>query len=91
MSIKNYDMNIPSPRFYSTARVGREGPNPEIKMYYADAAGDEIVRIEEVIRIDKNTLQRWSQTISGSNYSQQWPNYDHYIVYNSWAETTYSG
>jgi len=91
MSIKNYDMNIPSSKYYSTARVGKKGFNPETKMYYADATEDELVRVEEVIRIDKNTLQRWSQTISGSNYSQQWPNYNHYIVYSAWEETTYSG
>ena len=92
MSTKTYERNTQSPKFYSTAtRVGREGSNPEVKMYYADSAGDELVRIEERVRIDNDTMHLWSQTISGSGYSDQWPNYDHYIVYNAWEETTYSG
>jgi hypothetical protein len=76
---------------YSTAVTGRKGYNPEIIMYYADVSGTELVCIEEVTRDTEGTLHKWAQTISGSNYSDQWPNYDHYIVYGAWEETTYSG
>jgi len=76
---KTYERNLRSPKFYSTAVTGRKGYNPEL------------VCIEEVTRDTEGTLHKWAQTISGSNYSDQWPNYDHYIVYGAWEETTYSG
>jgi hypothetical protein len=80
--------NLKSPKFYSTSSAsGKEGYNPQIKVYYG--SDDNLVRVEETWR-----GKVWSQTISGSNYAQQWPNYSYYEVYNPWEEsdvTTASG
>lgn len=73
------------------AKFGDPNYNPEITTYYANASGTDVVRIEERIRTSDNTVSMWAQTISGSAYSQQWPNYDHSVVENEWADTTYSG
>jgi len=89
MSTKTYDRNLRSPKFYSTAISGREGNNPEITLYY-DSAGN-LVRIEECMRQDRDTIHMWAQTVSGSAFAQQWPNYTATIVYSPWEETTYSG
>lgn len=79
---KTYDRNTKDPKFYSTA-VGSEGYNPEITRYYNSA--DELVRVEEVWRGSK-----YSQTISGTTYSGQWPSYSYSITYSAWVETTVS-
>ena len=80
---QGYDRNTRSPKFYSTA-VGHEGYNPVITVYYG--SDDNIVRVREVWRDEA-----WVQTISGSNYVQQWPNYTYSETFNAWEETTVSG
>jgi len=104
MSTKTYDRNLRSPKFYSTAISGREGNNPEITLYYD--INSNLVRIEERSRQDRNTIHMWAQTISGSAFTQNWPEnwptgsgIEYWIttysgtaiVYNQWGETTYSG
>ncbi len=84
MSIKNYNRNLGSPKFYSTAGSGKQGYNPVITVYYG--SDDNIVRIKEVWR-----EEAWAQTISGSNYAQQWPDYTYTETFNSWEEVTVSG
>jgi len=79
---KTYNRNLQSPKFYSTA-VGHTGYNPTITTYHD--SGDNLVRIEEVWR-----GKRYSQTISGTAYVQQWPSYTYSITYNAWEETTVS-
>jgi len=79
---QGYERNTPSPKFYSTV-VGHEGYNPVITKYYDSA--DNLIRIEEIWR---GIL--YSQTISGTTYSGQWPNYNYSITYGAWEETTYS-
>lgn len=81
---KIYDRNIPGSKFYSTARIGHKGYNPKIIMYYDNS--DNLIRIEEIFGNKK-----YGQTISGSNFAQNWPNYSYKVVYNPWIETTYSG
>ncbi|MHA2112563.1 MAG: hypothetical protein ACXADW_10780 [Candidatus Hodarchaeales archaeon] len=89
---QTYERNLRSPRAYtSTAVVGGGGHRPLSVYFYADASGTELIRVEERIDLGGSQINLWSQTISGSNYSAQWPNYDHYIVYNPWVESTLSG
>lgn len=78
MSYKKYDRNLRFGRFYSTVNTGSVSYNPQIIIYYD--SGDNIVRIEEIWR-----GQTWVQTISGSNYIQQWPNYTYYEVFFPWT------
>jgi hypothetical protein len=79
---KTYDRNTKDPKFYSTA-VGSGGYNPISTVYYG--SDDNIVRIVEVWR-----GKVWAQTISGSTYVQQWPNYSYTETFNSWEEVTVS-
>jgi len=79
---QGYDRNTPSPKFYNTI-VGHEGYNPTITRYYDSS--DNVVRVEEVFR---GTM--FAQTISGTNYAQQWPTYTYAVTYYSWEETTIS-
>lgn len=79
---KTYDRNTKEPKFYSTA-VGSVGYNPTITVYYG--SDDNIVRVVEVWRGES-----WAQTISGSTYVQQWPNYSYTETFNSWEEVTVS-
>jgi len=78
---KTYDRNLKSSKVYSTAIVGKKGYNPTVTEYYNTVSGadDVLVRVEEVFDGVTNF-----QTISGSNYAQQWPSYDYSIVYNAW-------
>ena len=85
---KTYERNLRSSKFYSsTAIVGRKGYSPVVTEYYNTVSGadDHLVRVEEVF---EGTM--YAQTISGSNYAQQWPNYDYNVVYGAWATTTVS-
>ena len=56
---------------------------PVITTYYG--SDDNIVRVEEVFR-----GSMWSQTISGSIYVQNWPDYTYTEIFNSWEDTTVS-
>lgn len=56
---------------------------PVITKYYDSS--DNLVRIEEVFR---ETM--WAQTISGSTYVQNWPEYTYTEIFNSWEDTTVS-
>ena len=81
---KTYDRNLKSSKFYSsTAVIGKKGYNPDITLYYDSS--DNLVRVEEVF---KGIM--YSQTISGSNYAQQWPNYTYSVKHNAWDTTTVS-
>lgn len=81
---KTYNRNLASPKYYSTARSGEQGYNPTITVYYG--SDNNIVRVKEVWR-----GEAWAQTISGSTYVQQWPNYTYIETFNAWEETTVSG
>lgn len=70
-------------RIKSTATSGDKGHNP-LRTEYYDAAGN-LVHIEETYG---HTV--WSQTISGSGFGQNWPNYTNTIVYNTWVMATVS-
>lgn len=74
---QSFERNKPSPKF-----TGVEEYNPEITVYY-ESDGN-VVRVEESWR--GNILAR---TISGSNYAQNWPDYDKYEIISAW--TTISG
>lgn len=79
-----YNRNTKSPKFYSTATaVGHIGYNPVITTYYDSS--DNTVRIEEVWR-----SKQYAQTISGSAFAQNWPDYTYTIITNAWVETTVS-
>lgn len=80
---ETYERNTKSSKFYSSAVVGHFGYNPTITEYYT--ASGILVRVEEVFK--GNT---YSQTISGSNYDQQWPNYTYTETYYPWEEVTAS-
>lgn len=54
------------PKFYTTARSGLEGYNPQITLYYDSS--DSLVRTEEVWR-----GETWVQTISGTTWSGIFP------------------
>jgi hypothetical protein len=89
---KTYNRNIPDAAAYgSTAQVGRHGYNPQIIYYYGTSDETELVRIEKRIQVSNDVINLWAQTISGSGYTKQWPNYDHYMVYQPWEESTTSG
>lgn len=89
---ETYNRNLRTPRSYiSTAVVGRGGHNPQIKYYYGTSDETELVRVEERLQTATDEIHIWSQTISGSSYALQWPNYDHYILYDPWEESTTSG
>jgi len=77
---KIYDRNIPGSKFYSSAVVGRKGFNPMKIEYYG--SDNKLVRVEEIF-----DGRKYGQTISGSNYAQQWPNYSYSITYYPWDET----
>jgi hypothetical protein len=81
---ETYERNLQSPKFYSSAVVGRYRYNPTIIEYYG--SDDALVRIEEIF--DGVMM---AQTISGSGYAEQWPSYTYSITYQAWEETTYSG
>jgi len=75
---ETYERNLRTPRAYqSTAVVGRAGHNSQIKYYYGTSDETELVRIEERIQTATDEINIWGQTISGSNYTLQCPNYDH--------------
>jgi len=77
---KLYDRNIPDAKFYqSSAHIGAKGYNPTRIEYYG--SDDKIVRIEEIF-----DGKKYAQTISGSGYAQQWPNYSYSITYYPWEE-----
>ena len=82
--LQSYRRNLRSPKFYSTVNVGSAGYNPTITVYYG--SDNNIVKVKEVWR-----GEAWSQTISGSNYVQQWPNYTYTETFNLWEKTTVSG
>ena len=89
---ETYERNLRTPRAYqSTAVVGRAGNNPQITYYYGTSDETELVRIEERLQTATDEINIWGQTISGSSYALQWPNYDHYIIYEPWEESTTSG
>lgn len=89
---ETYERNLRTPRAYtSTAIVGRGGHNPVTVYYYGDAAENDLIRVEQRLNIGGGMVNLWGQTISGSDYTNQWPNYNHYIVYFTWLETTYTG
>jgi hypothetical protein len=77
--LQSADRNLRSPKFYSTAQSGREAYNPKITVYYG--SDNNMVRVEEVWRGDT-----CAQTISGSNYVQQWPNYTYTETFYPWQE-----
>jgi len=81
---QTYERNLQSPKFYSSAIVGRFGYNPIRTEYYSSA--DELLHIEETF-----DGKMYSQTISGSTFAEQWPSYTYSITYDGWEETTYSG
>jgi len=70
-------------KFYPNTTVGSESYNPKITLYYDSS--DNLLRVEEEWR-----GEMWSQTISGSNFAQQWPNYSNKVVYYAWERTTIS-
>ena len=79
---KLYERNIASAKFYqSSAHIGSKGYNPKRIEYYG--SDNKLVRIEEIF-----DGKKYGQTISGSNYVQQWPNYSYSITYYPWDETT---
>jgi len=71
--------NLRKSKFYTSVMVGGEGYNPTITIYYG--SDDNEVRIEEVWR-----GETWAQTISGTGYAQQWPNYSYTETFNSWEK-----
>lgn len=73
---KTYDKNIKS-----TATSGDKGHNPIVTEYYDTA--DNLVRIEEAY--SDGTM--WAQTISGSNFAQNWPAYSYSVVYGTWSKS----
>ena len=81
---KRYNRNLQLPKFYSSARSGAQGYNPTTTVYYG--SDDNIVRVVEAWR-----GETWGQTISGSTYIQQWPNYTYTETFNPWEEVTVSG
>jgi len=56
---KAYDVNLRSPKFYSTVNVGKEGYNPQTIIYYN--SDDDLIRVEEIWR-----EETWVQTVSGT-------------------------
>lgn len=80
---QGYERNTQSSKFYSSSVVGHKGYNPIVTHYYG--SDNKIVRVEELF---SDVL--YSQTISGSNYVEQWPDYTYTITYNAWEETTVS-
>jgi len=72
---KTYDKKIKS-----TATSGDKGHNPTVTEYF-DSSGN-MVRREEAYA-DGTT---WFQTISGSNFAQNWPSYTDVVVYDPWSE-----
>jgi hypothetical protein len=79
---KNYDRNLKSPKYYSTA-VGKDGYNPTVTIYYG--SDDNVVHVTEVWR-----RKQYDQTVSGSCYAEYWPNYTCSVTYFAWEETTVS-
>lgn len=86
---QTYNRNTPSPKFYSSAVVGKYGYNPTITHYYDSS--DHLMRIEEVFDGVMYSQTISGATISGANhFTMSWPNYSYKIIYNAWAETTVS-
>jgi len=79
---QGYDRNTPSPKFYNTV-IGHEGYNPSITNYYDSS--NNLVRVEELFR-----GYLYGQTISGSEYAQQWPDYTYTVTYDAWEKTVVS-
>ena len=75
---KTYDKRIKS-----TATSGDKGHNPVVTEYYDGS--DNMVHVEERYG---DTV--WGQTISGSNFAQDWPAYTYTVVHNAWVMTTVS-
>ena len=72
---------------HSLAR-DRDEYNPSVVKYYtttSGAADDGLVHVEETWR-----GKLYAQTISGTNYDQQWPSYTYSVTYDAWEETTIS-
>ena len=86
---QTYERNTPSPKFYSSAVVGKYGYNPVITHYYDSS--DNLMRVEEIF-----DGVMYAHTISGTlkaggnKFTMYWPNYSYKIVYDAWAETTVS-
>jgi len=73
---KTYDKRIKS-----TATSGDKGQNPVTTEYYDSS--DNLVRVEDAFG---DVV--WGQTISGSNFAQNWPSYTYTVVRGQWAMTT---
>ena len=71
--------------------MGGKGFNPQIKYYYGTNDETELIRVEQRFQLGTDEIGLWSQTISGSAYTKQWPAYDHYIIYEPWEEATTTG
>jgi len=78
MSIKSYNRNLRSPKFYNDTKSGKQGYNPRVDIYYG--SDDNIVRITETWR-----GEIWEQIITGSNYAQDWPNYTYSETFYPWG------
>lgn len=81
---ETYDRNLRIGKFYPDSRVGKSNYNPLMTLYYG--SDGMLVRVEETWR-DVSYIQ----VISGSNYAQNWPDYDYTEVIYPWEETTVSG
>jgi len=75
---KTYDRNIPSYK-----QVTLTNYNPDTTIYYG--SDDNIVHVTDVYR-----GMQYDQTVSGTNYAEQWPSYTYSVTYNAWEETTVS-
>ena len=80
---QTYERNLHKAKYYDNTIIGSKGYNPIITEYYTSA--DELIRVEEVW-----AGNRYSQTISGSNYASDWPTYNYSVTYNAWEVTTVS-
>jgi hypothetical protein len=65
------------------ANTGIDGLNAITIEYYG--SDDKKVRVETT-----NGSTKYTQTISGSDYAQQWPSYTYSITYAGWEVTTVS-
>jgi hypothetical protein len=81
---KTYDRNLQAGKYYSTARVGKEGYNPETTTIYY-GSDDNVVHVTEVWR-----GTQYDQTVSGSCYTEYWPSFTCSVTYFAWEETTVS-
>ena len=93
MSTKTYDRNI-TKQFRSTAGDKYPHYNPVIIEYYDSS--DNLLRIEHKIQstvkpAGSELITVWYQTISGTNFTQNWPTYSYTITSGPWMSTTESG